>query len=145
MTIRGFTLLELLVVVAIIGILSSIGIVAYNGYTESAAQKAAENSLQAMTIAQQEYKSNNGTYFTTGGTSGTCSPTEATTQAIVGSSTTSSAQGLFGGVDNLTSQRYYFCTTANSSSYQLTAKHNSKACQITLTNLNVWSRTECGG
>ena len=51
MPIRGFTLLELLVVIAIIGILSSIGVVAYNGYTESAAQKAAENSLQAMTIA----------------------------------------------------------------------------------------------
>jgi type IV pilus assembly protein PilE len=145
MTIRGFTLLELLVVIAIIGILSSIGVVAYNGYTESAAQKAAENSLQAMTIAQQEYKSNNGTYFTTGGTSGTCSPTQVTTSAIVGSSTAPSTPGLFSGTDNLTSQRYYFCTTADSSSYKLTAKHNSKTCEITLTNFNIWNRTECDG
>jgi prepilin-type N-terminal cleavage/methylation domain-containing protein len=145
MTIRGFTLLELLVVIAIIGILSSIGVVAYNGYTESAAQKAAENSLQAMTIAQQEYKSNQGQYFSTGGTSGTCTPTAATTTAIIGSSTVTSTPGLFGGTDNLTGQRYYFCSTGDSSSYTLTAKHSSKTCQITLTNFNVWTRTGCDG
>tara|TARA_A200000113_G_scaffold2339_2_gene2557 strand:- start:13 stop:570 length:558 start_codon:yes stop_codon:yes gene_type:complete len=39
---KGFTLIELLVVVAIIGILSGFGVVAYNGYTNSAKEKTTE-------------------------------------------------------------------------------------------------------
>ena len=35
----GFTLIELLVVVSIIGILSAVGVVAYNGHTLSAKKK----------------------------------------------------------------------------------------------------------
>ena len=46
MKIKGFTLIELLVVVAIIGILAAVGVVAYNGYTESSKSSTVKTSCK---------------------------------------------------------------------------------------------------
>ena len=46
--IKGFTLVELLVVVAIIGILAAVGVTAYNGYTKSARLNAAKSNLKTI-------------------------------------------------------------------------------------------------
>ena len=46
---NGFTLIELLVVVAIIGALSAVGVVAYNGYTNSAKKNVIKSRYQAVT------------------------------------------------------------------------------------------------
>tara|TARA_B100001121_G_scaffold230266_1_gene203550 strand:+ start:57 stop:494 length:438 start_codon:yes stop_codon:yes gene_type:complete len=65
-TIKGFTLIELLVVVAIIGILGAVGTVAYNGYTKGARITAAKNTLMQISLAQSEFFSNSGFYWTSG-------------------------------------------------------------------------------
>jgi len=45
---KGFSLVELLVVVAIIGVLAGVGIVGYQSYTESAKQKVAEANYNSV-------------------------------------------------------------------------------------------------
>ena len=118
---QGFTLIELLVVVAIIGILSTVGIVSYNGYTWSAKLKQAELSLNSLLLAQEEYRSNNGSYLYQ---PSSCS---ANSGAQI-------ATALLDGKDNLTEQSWNFCFGGSSSSgtLQIEAKHESKSCSLTL-------------
>ena len=89
----GFTLTELLVVVAILGIISAVGIVSYNGYVSSAQRKSAENLMQQIALAQSEHLSDNGIYYSV--TEATCDPTTETLadiyQNLLGSTTAARA------------------------------------------------------
>lgn len=59
----GFTISELLIVSAIVGILASIGLTAYSGYIETSNAKVATNNLKLIALAQSEFKSDFGYYF----------------------------------------------------------------------------------
>ena len=52
------------VVVAVLGIISAIGVVSYSGYTKSAKRKSAENIMQQVSLAQTEFYSDYFIYYT---------------------------------------------------------------------------------
>ena len=55
---QGFTLVERLVVIAIIAILAAVGIPAYDGYISDARDKAAQSTLQSIVLMQKNYYQN---------------------------------------------------------------------------------------
>lgn len=109
----------MLVVIALIGILSAVGVVSYTGYTKSAKQKNAELSLNTINLGLQEYKSNFGSYYT--GAS-TCN----------GSSSANIVANVLDGQDNLTEQDFQFCINASGSNYTIKAKNPDTGCEIVL-------------
>jgi len=60
---KGFNLIELMIVVAIIGVIATIAIPAYKGYIKTAKMTEAVNNLGALRLAQEEYFLENNSYF----------------------------------------------------------------------------------
>ena len=61
---KGFSLIELMIVVAVIGILAAIAYPAYQDYVTRAKRSDAMNTIAAFRIAQEKYRANNTTYTT---------------------------------------------------------------------------------
>lgn len=61
---RGFTLVELMIVVAIIGILAAIALPSYNRYVRESRRVDGQSALHQIALAQEKYRSNNTAYTT---------------------------------------------------------------------------------
>jgi type IV pilus assembly protein PilA len=91
---EGFTLVELLVVVVIIGVLVAIAIPMYGNYRKGAANKSAQSDVRgAITAVEQYYTENSNTYPTpatvTGGTGNAALQFAAQTNGTAGTATVS--------------------------------------------------------
>lgn len=61
---KGFTLIELMIVVVVIAVLAAIAIPAYQNYVERARRADAKSALLAIQLAQEKYRANNPSYGT---------------------------------------------------------------------------------
>lgn len=61
---KGFTLIELAIVVTIIGILSALAIPAYSNYVTQSKRSDGRAGLLKMQMAQEKYRANNPSYGT---------------------------------------------------------------------------------
>lgn len=61
---RGFTLIELMITVAVIAILASIAYPSYSQYVRQARRAEAQSVMQEMQLLQEKWRANNSTYGT---------------------------------------------------------------------------------
>lgn len=133
----GFTILELVVVVAIIGILGAIGVPAYQGYVTKAKETKAQNSLQSIYMMEKNFFSQNYCYYKSASAS---DDTTNINSNLFGSTVPSS-----GPIEVGSKNDYYFyvsgtsfvcdgssciCTTANASDFTIYAVNRATPSKI---------------
>ena len=62
----GFTLLELMIAVAILALLASVGLPAYQGYIQTSREAKLLNNIATIEVLQEDFRLRNGAYQTTG-------------------------------------------------------------------------------
>ena len=60
---RGYTLIELMIVIGILGIVSAIAIPSYRGYLTSSRQVTTRSNIEPLRLAQEDYWLDNGAYI----------------------------------------------------------------------------------
>jgi len=61
---RGFTLIELMIVVAIIAVISAIALPLYNGYIQTSREGVLLSNVSTIEVFQEDFRLRTGAYFT---------------------------------------------------------------------------------
>ena len=104
---KGFTIVELLIAISIIGILSAIAIPTYRGHILEAKSTIARNSLRAIYLKEMEWMSDNGAYFVTG--------------CVADDSSDSINTNLFNGDQMLDNESFSYCIQLGADDSEFTA------------------------
>lgn len=107
-SIAGMTLIELMVVVAILAVISAIAVPAYRGYISTSHRAECQTESAAIKLAEEEFFLQNGSYFPAAGTN-------VTNSAIPGAS-----GGLYTAeAANLVNCSYSLTTPSPANGYRL--------------------------
>ena len=133
----GFSLVELLVVVAIVGILSSISVVAYNGYVSGTKKSSAKNMMQQISLGQSDYYSSYGEYYFTNAGGSACEPDFA---SGTGDSSLAINTNLFDGGEIITAETSWdMCIESGSGGFVIKATDGTN--QLTLDQNGTWGES----
>ncbi|MFC3943569.1 MULTISPECIES: type IV pilin protein [Pseudomonas] len=135
----GFTLIEMLVTVAIVAILAAIAVPAYSSYVTKSTIKAAESDLVALSLSLENYYQKQLVYPASGA-SGTTQ-----IQCVLASSA-SPCTAPTSGWQPSQSGKFSYSLSSNATTYTVTATGNSgnvNGCTITLTQDNTRSIASC--
>ena len=102
---KGVTLIELIIVVAIIGILAMIAVPAYIGQQKNAARTEAYSNLQNLRLLEEQFFAENGRYTITLGTCAAGNPGNINTIQTGGGDSTNALPGFKPG----TGTSYSYC------------------------------------
>jgi prepilin-type N-terminal cleavage/methylation domain-containing protein len=137
----GFTLIELVVVVAIIGTLAAIGVVSYSGYVSSAKVRTAENILSQIALGQTEFFADNRVFAITECPANVDTSFEIETELFGGA-------GLITEVDPVGDRRsavdFVFCVVADGNGFEIEALATPESglnCLLILNRFNSLTRS----
>ncbi|MBF0282539.1 MAG: prepilin-type N-terminal cleavage/methylation domain-containing protein [Zetaproteobacteria bacterium] len=122
---KGFTLIELMIVIAIIGILAAIAIPQFNSYRVKSYDAAAQSDLHNLQLAYESFYNDHAAYPAIGSTSGTASKSSGT--VTLGDATAANDVSI------TLSNNVEVFSSAKGATYAIAAKHTASANVFTVT------------
>ena len=119
----GFTLIELMIALAIIGVLTAIAIPSYQGYVTQAREGVARQNANTLRLFIEDFNLNNGTYIASSANAGaSCIVTGST---YTQSSVSFQIQNCYGWGPDGDNDQFSYQVSASTLSWDILVEHSS--------------------